>query len=234
VRLPWWDLTRDREQVAVLPERVVQVLPAAAGTPAAPQAQAAPNAAPAVGAPVNARPQPPAATPADPPAPADPRPVGQTVNAAGWWPWVSAALALAWLATLGLWLRARRGPGASPAPAPRRTVPVPQDPRQTLSGLHLACAAGDPRAARQALLEWSAARWPRHPPGGLSALATRLEGPARDAVVGLDRHLYGAGGAAWDGRSAWAVLEPVVSAPPERTPQGSGRDTLPDLYPEGV
>jgi hypothetical protein len=234
VRLAWWDTKADRERVAVLPERVVQVRPAQAGSPAATSPSEEP-------APAAAIPQPetggqgadPAAPSASPHATiADGAP---EAGAAGYWPWLSLAFGLAWIATLLLWQREHRRL-ASSAPRPR---PVQHD--QTLSfdrarsEVQRACATGDPRAARQALLAWGKACWPSRPPQGLPDLSGRLTGPAAETVAELDRHLYGAceSSGGWDGVTAWVQLEPVLASRRQAPRAPTAAPALPALYPQG-
>ena len=98
-RVPWWNVTAQRWEVAELPERKLMVRPSADAVPAEPPAA-------------------PVATSVAAPPPA------RSV-----WPVVSVVLGLAWLATILLWWRsravgsgAREKPGTPPAPPPLRKV----------------------------------------------------------------------------------------------------------------
>ena len=77
VRLPWWNVTEQRWEVAELPPRALRVSPSTDVTAVAPVAE--PAAAPASAAP----------------------------RERNVWPWVSSVLALAWLATVAVWWRGR-------------------------------------------------------------------------------------------------------------------------------
>ncbi|MEZ5541443.1 MAG: BatD family protein [Pseudomonadota bacterium] len=207
--LHWWDTGADRERVATLPERVVQILPGAQ-----PAAQPPPMSAQEIAA----------AAPIPALAATAPVPV-----AAGPWPWVSALLAGGWLLTLLVWgWQARRRRTA----APPRPAPGGHDRVTTLRRrFRAACAAGDAAAARRNLLDWAAAHWRDDPPSGLQALAERLDDPAtRSALAELDRAVYRAG-TAWDGARLAARLQ-QLPVPPAR----SGRDdtVLAPLYPHPV
>jgi hypothetical protein len=238
VRLAWWDTATDRQRVAVLPARLVRVLPArsAAVLPAAraptplPDTDSVPQ---AVRGPSIPLPAPPprgqSPEPADAPTVGGPR--AGLPFPAGYWPWISAALALIWLFTLGLWLRERRRPttagtilrgGAAKAPPP--------SPVAAKSFVRTACEAKDPRAARDALLSWAAVRWPEDPPRRLEDVARRLDGPAGEALRNLDRSLYSNEGTPWDGRGAWTQLSPALGR--ERGTGDSGKAALPPLYPQ--
>jgi hypothetical protein len=236
IQLHWWDTRSGKPQVARLAARTVEVLPAAAGVSAPPPL--APS-----------RSEQPAGKPSEPVAgvrSAASMPnltgsagglsrVGEGVIResgvpAGYWPWLAGVLALAWLASTLLWLRARAaGPESSSAPAlPARPAP---DPAKALAAVKTACQAGDRRGARRALLDWAAARWPEHPPQRLDALARRLDGEAPAALRGLDRALYAGAEMTWDGDSAWRSLAPSLGKGRRAGARGGGDSALPPLYP---
>jgi hypothetical protein len=181
VRVPWFNVGEQRWEVAELPSRTLRVTPS--GEP--PPVEAAPAEA------VSAAPQ--------------------SAPEQGVWTYVSAGLALAWLATMGLWWRSRRAATAARA----RSAPQ-QDARTTarkaLRELQAACSASNADAARRALLAWGEQRFPAAPPRSLGALAALLpEGPARQ-VLDLEAHLYGAAAGAWDGGGLAAVLAELEEA----------------------
>jgi hypothetical protein len=154
--------------------------------------------------------------------------VDRTV-AAGPWPWVSVGLAALWLVTLGLWLRERgrraagrdRRDGAPPAPSLHAARSL----------VRAACEAGDPRAAREALLAWAAARWPRDAPPRLRLLAERLGGDSRPVLEAMDLAIYGRRDDAWDGESAWRVLAPLLERARGEATGEAPPPPLPPLYP---
>jgi hypothetical protein len=221
VRIPWWDTETDKQKVAVLPARTIEVLPAAGQT---------------------ATPPPPAPTPAPTPsqqttavpAPTAPPPVvaarpGVTPAATRqtWWPWLSAVLAAGWLVTLGLWAWERRRRGAPRAGA---TAPPAPDLRPAERELQAACRSGVAARVRSALLAWGAARWPDSPPRSLGALSRRVDDPtAAASIQGLDRMLYAGSTDSWTGGAELLhALRPVL--------RGGGRSAagsdvpLPELY----
>jgi hypothetical protein len=217
LRLHWWDTEADRERVAELPARSVEVLPApiseggAAGRGA--EAPRAPLAVPRAG---------PDGGPAVTGSPPAPRWGGGVADP---WPWVSAVLAFLWLLTLGLWWRARR-PDARPEFAPGVGGEAAGPARRRF---HAACRAGDARAARAALGDWGRAHWPHDPPRGPMELAARLDDPlARQALADLERALYGEGDSGWDGRELARRLQRL----PEQGGEGAP-SALPALYPRG-
>jgi hypothetical protein len=245
VRLPWWDTLADRERVAVLPARVVQVLPArtegAAGAARGPVVEAgSADGAPAdtgQGAGTDLLPTPGLTAGSDREAPGDSGLLGALGRVfppdAGLWPWLGAGFGLLWLITLSLWLRERRRRGRERAAARARRE---REPAASLSSarslVRRACEADDPRAARDALLDWARACWPEDPPMRLQHLASRLTGPAVEALGALDRHLYSPDAGDWDGGAAWELLRPALAqAESDGARRGHGEDPLPPLYP---
>jgi hypothetical protein len=220
IKVSWWDIGANRERLASLPARVLDVVPAAGqsaqGSASAPDARAAPAASgahqletspPGEGV-RQTQPQTRATAPSAP------------------WPWVSAALGIAWLVTLLLWWRHRRDTRThrSVLPAEQNTrVPAGAARKQFLK----ACHSGDAGGARAALLDWAAAHWPDDPPRGLQALAQRLDDAgARAALTALDRSLY-AGSSDWDGARLAACLTQL----PPRAGRGERASGLAPLYP---
>lgn len=230
-KIRWWDTRTQQTRVATLPGRTIKVLPASsgAGSPAAGPAAAASHTL-AAGAP--------------PAAPASrgvtaAAPVRETGSHPAYWPWLAGAALAGWLATLMLWLRTRGHRHNSPeGPAPAAGAAPPR--RQLLARgktrLKQACDSNDPKAARAALLDWAAAQWSDAPPRGLSELAACFNSETtQQAIVALDRVLYdGNARHAWDGHSAWPVLERgLAEAAPAQT-GNSKSGALPELYPRHV
>jgi hypothetical protein len=134
------------------------------------------------------------------------------------WRYVSAFLALGWLATLLLWWRAARAwsPKRDVGRAEVSSVTEPENKpsaRKLLRQLESACAAGDTDAARRALLEWGGARFSAAPPRSLGALASELPEPAAHEVLDLEAHIYGAATGRWDGRALAGAITALESLP---------------------
>jgi hypothetical protein len=183
VRLPWWNVTTQRWEVAELPPRSLRVTPAADAAeppPAAEQTAAAR-------------------------APAGPR------QRPSYWPWLSGVLAAAWLTTLALWWRVRARAARPPAPAARKAAEKPAL-RKILRDLGSACAVNDAAAARNALLNYADARFAPNPPRSLGALAAVLSEPVAREVLALEAHIYGATAGPWRGDGLEAVLRDLDTA----------------------
>jgi hypothetical protein len=234
VRLAWWDTQKDKEQVALLPEQTLVVMPASGEADARPKASqpapASPPASPHAPAPSPSTPLPEASQTEVVPA------IHQATTAwplpAGYWPWLAAGLGLFWLITLLLWWRERRRHRQT-APAKDKPDAGPRpNPGAALQRARQACSANDARGAREALLAWGKASWPGDPPTRLESLAQRLDGEAANALRRLDRHLYAAGDSPWDGHGAWRDLESALAAAARAAGPGKAApDPLPPLYP---
>ena len=152
------------------------------------------------------------------------------------WLWISAALAALWLGTLLLWWRAHRRVVSSTPTVDTKTsfasnsasttVPASRSASAALAALQRACTANDPRLARQHILEWASAVWPKSPPRGLNSLAERLM-DARYALPlqQLDRACYTAD-SPWNG----AALAQAFSHPPKPGVDIKSKPLIPDLY----
>jgi hypothetical protein len=232
MKLSWWDTEAHQARVATLPGRTIEVLPAKAGTQAAPAGPEAAQAAPSEDTPVTTTPR--EASPSTPGT--DSSQVTKLAWQAGYWPWLAGAAGLGWLLTAVLWLRARRRTESATGKRPG-VAPGQPSHRQRLTHsrtrLRNACKAGDAKAARTALLDWADARWPEQRPRGLSDLARRLPTEqARTEVDNLNRILYDPGSKdSWDGRHAWAFLDQALKEAQSEADTGSTEE-LPDLYPQ--
>ncbi len=196
--LAWWNVNEARWDVARIEPSVVTVLPGIEPVFNDP--------APGV----------PEAVEGAPPAP----PVTD------YWRVVSVMLALAWLATLLLWLRSRSADpaaGAQPARSPRRARN-----RQLLRKLRAACEENDAAAAHGLLLQWAELRFPESPPQTLGVLAERLPSAVAAEIAVLEASVYGAGAEEWNGEGLAAALKGVDTVAREHSKDKS--DPLLPLY----
>lgn len=210
VRLPWWSIGMDEQREARLPERRLRVDGAA---PAAASAAA------------------------------DQQARASFVRDAAsdlWAPsWLAVLFALAWLITLWLWLRERRGrqlgrqPAASLQDAESSGESGPRGTKEQVSRFKRACVTADARAARAALLAWGRGRWPGRAPAGPLDLMERLDASpaAVRAALSIERGLYARQASDWDGKSALAAITPWL----EEASHGRSaaeQPSLPPLYPD--
>lgn len=166
VNVPWFNTKTQQMAVATLPETVLTVT-----------------------GPVNVDMQPtpvaPAATPADVQASPTPSANAPAAVAANYWPWLSAGLALGWLATLGyIWVGKK----------PKTNVPDNAHAagelrlQEIVSRLKQACGDNDALAAKNALLAWGRLQFNE---SSLGAIAGQCEARLRDEMLALNQVLYG-------------------------------------------
>jgi hypothetical protein len=214
LHLPWWDTQKDQPREVVLPERTLDVLPAA-GAPATPPPAAVQTPPATATAPAGANQAPPSPTPA----------TLSVVLAHPIWFWVSVVLGLLWIGTVIAWWRKR-----PTAPSPRVAPEVAANPSVVVEAgearraFQQACRSNDPQAARRSLLQWARAVWPAQPPAGLEALAQHLDAAAGALLRQLDRACYAGG--QWNGGE---LAQKLKTLEPEREPQKPAR-ALPELY----
>lgn len=212
IDLDWWDTAQGRWQKAHLAAVELEVAPATGSAVVSQSQPVMPAAVPT---------DQPASTPsATPPAPTTP--VG--TSSAGFWPWLCLGLALGWLVTLVcFWGK------------PRRTAPPTTNVGQTAliaseklarKALLQAARSNDPRATRQALLNWSRTLWPGSPITDLEQLASRCGDPLDSELASLNQALYGVSAGAWQG----SALAAAVQEWQQRQVPPASQD-LPPLYP---
>ncbi len=223
IEVRWWDVERDRQAIATLPPRRLVVTGAAPTLPVTPPITTVPS-LPAPG-PLMTDAGSGAASQAEQPA-----------TAAGW-PVTVALLAAGWLITLFLWWRQqRRSMCEKTATAAQKSAR--ERPRKALAAVKRAATGDDPQATRVALLEWAASQWPDDPPLHLLAIIARLrlEGVADEQIdslhqllSNLDRSLYHAPVADWQGAPLWQALATALTSRRQRG--GDDSNPLPPLYP---
>lgn len=119
--------------------------------------------------------------------------------------WLSLGLGLAWLATLVMWwLDRRRVPRC--AAAPERRDDTATSRRRAETRLRDACRAGDPRPARDAMLDWGRACWPEHPPHGLGALGAMTGDAVAAELAALQQAMYAADATEWQGEGLYRAV----------------------------
>ena len=202
LRVSWWDTKARQPRETVFPGRTLKILAApGAATAAVPAAPAVASAATATA----------------------PGPVRSGVS----WMWISAALAAAWLITVGIWWWSRRRP-ATRARAPSS---APRAERASSAGaaradFQAACGRNDAHGARRALLAWAAAEWPEAAPAGMTGIAARLKDDSIATLLqDLDRACYGGG--AWNGAALAQALGRLSEG---KTKSAKGGDGIAPLY----
>ena len=147
------------------------------------------------------------------------------------WFWATQALLGAWLVTCLLWWRDRRRRWPRAAGSTTGT-----DSEPTSSGamreLRRACRMNDARAARDALLHWSAAQAPGHGPvaRSLRGLCASADPILAAQILVLEGHLYGADGERWVGQKLWLAFAEFRSRPPPAAAMTVPARPLPHLF----
>lgn len=230
LRLAWWDVVSNQRREAVLPAVTLDVV--AAATPASPSASAG---VPVAGQALSGATPPTSSALPQPGAPASEPGTAASGSAGvgeGRWAWVSLALAVLWLATLGAWAgshRKRRQAAGSHAAAPTApaSAAVATSASEARQAFQQACRAHAARPAREALLAWARATWPDDAPAGLNALARRLDTPELTTLLReLDRACIA--DVAWNGDALGRELTALEG---DRATRPSP-PTLPSLYPD--
>ena len=217
----WWDTQVNRERVATLPGRTMEVLQAEG------QFSQVDGDDESLGRAIDqvANQDMPDTSASDH---AQSASLSSTKVVSGFWPWISAALATGWLLTLVIWWW--RAHGSQVAGSETTSIaPKSQGAAAARKRFLAACKANDAASARQFLLAWGAIHWSENPPRGLEALANRLpDEEAREALAELNRALYKEG-SQWEGTQLAKCLHRL----PRLDVVASKNTTLiPSLYPE--
>jgi len=183
IEIPWWNTQTDQMEVAHLPTKTIEVLPA-------------------LGVPADAQPTMPVTTGEQAAVAARPLPATAVSAGTNAWVWLSLALAIGWLATtLGwLWSRRRR----AEKPATRKTPPTE---KKLVAAINSTCSGNDADAAKHALLNWAARQWPGSRVHSLGDLAAHLDGDFQQQVHRLSQTLYSDSDQSWDeGALLWRAF----------------------------
>ncbi len=212
LKVTWWNIQTNKEEVAVLPERVIDVLPGATGNQAT---QSAPS----------------ETKPNDEVTTESSDPVGLPERtAAGYWPWISLVLALGWLTTVLFWWRSQSGKNEQTVTETRKGAELNE--RATLHQLREAVRKNDPRSIQSAMLAWAQSVWKDDPPASLAAIGERCGQPMADELARLNRYLYADPDQKWDGERLLLAVENFDSKTLLHE-RGACNTGLEPLYPIG-
>ncbi len=213
MQLTWWNTAKQKLETAKLPAKTVTVVAAQQEVPLQPSPMQVPtesgeavsitgdDAQSAVGA-------------------------SQTATSAGWWPWLSLVLGLAWLVTLIAWWRK----GVVKDKPNSKTAAEKQQSMRTLEKqLKAACFKNDAANAKQMLLAWAKQNWVNNAPTSLTAMARMCDEPLATELVGLDVVLYSNQSAEWKGEGLWQSF--AKSKPVPQILNSNTESTLQPLFP---
>lgn len=206
IEIKWWNTRTDREEVARLPERNINVLPG--------------SASPAVSADLASGEH------------SEPNAIPSETSSAHYaanslrsgWPWLALFFAVGWLATLIMWWRQTHKKVSS-----MKTAISNQESRSQLEQqLQKSCLADDAAQVKARLLAWAKLRWPHHPPTSLTSLAGLCQPALAAALNELDQTLYAKNSGTWKGENLWQLF--CKYKPTPATAQADQRDALEPLY----
>ncbi len=161
VRIPWWNTSSDRQEVAVIPARRLEVNAGVMPSVSVPPASSV------------------ATSPGVPAVPA-------SATATNLWPYLTLLLGVLWLITLRQWHVARRQ--STKAEVPEQPLDH-SDEHRAYQQLESACHNSDPSAASTALYRWARFRFPQI--SSLQELCTIAADPELDeAIRSLELCLY--------------------------------------------
>lgn len=191
VEVYWWNTRTNRQEVAHLAARTLQVQDTSPAVPPSPATER------------------PAAT--QTPGENSDRPSVSTAPVQNTpsspiWIILTAVFATVWIITLLAWwlsYRTRQKPAGDSQPADTK----PARTRQAMTALRAACQENDAQQARKALLEWAASQWGDVKYVGLETLASKTGAPLAQDIERLNQLLYGNAETHWEGQTLWANFQ---------------------------
>ena len=222
INIKWWDVVNNRQEAAILPERVIKVInadPQAAGTSTKLQqnnkqentiekAEADPKSLPA----------------AQNNLPKSDSPISGELRL---WQTVSAVLLFIWIITLMLWYRSRRHQIQNRTTLQKAAI----RPIANRESIKKACLDNDPKSAQAAILDWATATWPDDSVTNLKTVARKLNQPdLMQTFAEIEKALYSpTDQSTWNGEKAWTEIKNKLAVN-SQTAKRQPEDSLPPLY----
>lgn len=130
------------------------------------------------------------------------------IRNAGYWPWISLALAIGWIVTTVLYFRS-----SNQKPSAVELKPLPSiTPLE--KAVNNACASGIAENTKDALISWAHVRWPDHSVSSLSEIAQRVKTAApalSEQIESLNSSLYSPHTQSWDHRALQKAFKQYAS-----------------------
>lgn len=174
IEIPWWNIATKKREVARIPQRVVEVIPAA-NTPAQTPPAIATSPTPTVVTPVVPAPAP------------EPSAMPQTVSEQRWM-WLAVVALLGWLATAVAWIIFTQRKHVS---IPDASRPDAMQERAAFKQLLSSCAGSDASACRANILAWAKLYFSQQSILSLGDLRELLPEEVMQQLTNLDAVLYG-------------------------------------------
>lgn len=211
VRLEYWSKASKKMEVAKIPERHIQVLPASSAE-------------------VGNTPERNNDSDSQVFAKSDMLPVKKAENFAdtvpnstNYWKWLSLILATCWLATIVFWLKSNKHKSNE------NNHESIQNKRQAITKIKQTCLDRKPKESKKALLMWAKLNWPEQPPNNLEDLAKLMSNKMESAIFDLNKALYSQHEKAWDGEQFWSQFNDAVKNSKKKNEKNSEGDLEP-LY----
>ena len=214
IQISWWDVTRDKLQMATLPAKTITVEPSAS----AQKTDQAVTAPPSISA---------------PPSTVPPSVSNTQVTAPNsMWQWIAMGSLILWLITLPIiFIALKRKPNKEP---PQETqVKAPRiSLKEAKAALKSACQGSDPRQVRDALINWGTAIYPSKNCYSIGDVKNNVTSEkCRAAIKELEIVLYKSGEAPgnqhWDSTLLWEAAEEEEA----EVDAGKANPALAPLYP---
>ncbi|MCF6236847.1 MAG: BatD family protein [Gammaproteobacteria bacterium] len=212
INITWWNTQTKKAQVATLPARNIEVLPALTnGQTEQPVTLTPPSSLLDPTANTNFSSQPP------------------KIDQFPWY-WLTLFFGIAWLVTLVAWWKAKHSTQIS-TPAQVVNGINNSSLRSVKKALKTACNNNDSRQARTALLNWANIVWPTTQWTGLNSIAQQFNNPSlQSAITELDQNLYSNDADTWNGKILWDLISKQEW--PKKN-SASSHTVLSPLYPMG-
>ncbi len=212
INITWWNTQTKKAQVATLPARNIEVLPALTnGQTEQPVTLTPPSSLLDPTANTNFSSQPP------------------KIDQFPWY-WLTLFFGIAWLVTLVAWWKAKHSTQIS-TPAQVVNGINNSSLRSVKKSLKTACNNNDSRQARTALLNWANIVWPTTQWTGLNSIAQQFNNPSlQSAITELDQNLYSNDADTWNGKILWDLISKQEW--PKKN-SASSHTVLSPLYPMG-
>ena len=191
IEIPWWNTKTDRQEVAILPARIITVLPAVTAKGKSPGVTTEPRID---------------VTTEDAQAPSSVQLAPGSGTPAGneYWKWISMLLAAGWLISLLLWWKIGGRHHEGMAKTEKQ-----ENRKHVINGLKRACQGNDPVAAKDCILKWAGIIWPESTPASLGQLEKRYTGRFSEQLCILSQTLYSARQQDWNGSEFFQAFEAV-------------------------
>ena len=171
ISVSWWDVSRDELRTAVIPSKIINVLPAPGSQPQNTALE----------------------TPVPQKNKTETAVLQESVRVEESFPWKNAAIgfALLWGLTMLLWFVNRNKKISSTVKKEENFIQDQQNTiRETTKNVEKAFRSGDPGTVQTALLKWGNSVWVNDPPQGLEQIVERMP-ELKNGINALNSVLYG-------------------------------------------